>query len=45
MIHAQDMYITADGDLKAAGQLTEEQAELVRRFRNLEYYRVHHFPS
>ncbi len=45
VIHAQDMYITADGDLKAAGQLTEEQAELVRRFRNLEYYRVHHFPS
>ena len=45
VIHAQDMYIRADGNLKAAGQLTEEQAELVRRFRNLEYDRVHHSPS
>ena len=43
VIHVQNRYVTADGELKGAADLTEEQAALVQRFRCLEYYRQHHF--
>ena len=45
VIHSGNMYITADGELKAFSELTQEQAALVRRFRNLEYYRLHHYSA
>lgn len=43
VMHVQDRYITADGTLRALDELTQEQAALVRRFRNLDYYRQQHF--
>ena len=43
VIHSYGRYITADGELKSSWELTQEQAALVRRFRNLEYYRLRHY--
>ena len=43
VMRGQDRYITADGALKTASELTREQAGLVQRFRNLEYYRLRHY--
>lgn len=43
VIHEQGRYITADGALKTAPELTPEQAGLIRQFRYLEYYRLRHF--
>lgn len=41
MVHASGACLTADGELTM--KPAEEQAELVRRFHNLEYYRARHF--
>lgn len=41
VIHNNDVYFTADGRLTR--ELVPEQAELVRRFHELGYYRAHHF--
>lgn len=43
MIHNGGMCLTSGGELVRAADLDGERAELVRRFRNLEYYRAHHF--
>ena len=43
VIHSQGRCITADGGLRTLSELTQEQAALVRRFRNLEYYRLCHY--
>lgn len=43
MIHNGGMCLTPEGELVRTADLEEEQAELVRRFRWLEYYRLHHF--
>ena len=43
VIHASGLHITADGMLRAAKWLEEDQAALVRRFHNLEYYRLYHY--
>lgn len=45
VVHGSGLYITADGELKAFEKLTQEQADLVRRFRNLEYYRLRHYST
>ena len=45
VIHNGNMYITADGELKTFSELTQEQAALVRRFRDLEYYRLRHYSA
>ena len=42
VMHSQGRYITADGELKVLSELTQEQAALVRRLRDLEYYRLRH---
>ena len=41
VIHNGGMYLTADSRL--VRELSDEQAEWVRRFQSLGYYRVHHF--
>ena len=43
VVHSNGLYITADGALKTFQELTREQAELVQRFRSLEYYRLRHY--
>ena len=43
VIHTSDLYITADGVLRASMWLGPDQIELIRQFRNLEYYRLYHF--
>lgn len=43
MVHAYGLYLTAEGEMGPADTLTQEQRELVRQFRSLEYYRQHHF--
>ena len=43
VIHTQGRYLTADGTLCGWEELTPEQAALVQRFRNLDYYRRQHF--
>ena len=43
VVHAQGRYITADGELKTASELTQGQTALIRRFRYLKYYRQNHF--
>ena len=43
VIHNQGRYLTADGELRSFSELTDEQAALVQRFRNLEYYRRRHY--
>lgn len=43
VIHNGNMYITTDGEVKTFSRLTEDQADLVRLFRNLEYYRQRHY--
>ncbi|MDE6588762.1 MAG: LTA synthase family protein, partial [Oscillospiraceae bacterium] len=37
------LYVTADGSLNVFEWLTQEQADLVRQFRCLQYYRQRHF--
>ena len=43
VVHSQGRYITADIGLKTFQELTQEQAALVRRLRNLEYNRLRHY--
>lgn len=43
VVHSYGIYFTADGAMKTDDALTDEQRELVRQFRCLEYYRQHHF--
>lgn len=45
VIHNGGLYVTADGELKTFSGLTQEQAALVQRFRNLEYYRLRHYST
>ncbi len=45
MIHQSGVYLTASGTLCQDAKLTQEQRDLVQRFRWLEYYRLHHFSS
>ncbi len=45
VIHAQGRYLTADGTLHTLEDLTPEQAGLVQRFLNLDYYRRQHFSA
>lgn len=43
VMHSYGWYITGDGVPKPLSELTHEQAGLVQRFRNLEYYRLRHY--
>ena len=43
VIHSSGLHVTADGVLRATRWLEEDQAALVQRFRNLEYYRLRHY--
>ena len=45
VIHRQGRYITADGALKTVSELTQVQADLIRQFRYLEYYRLRHYSA